>query len=76
MAYFEEGRTICGVGIVRRVLLNQADACVFAVELTGLGRADVAELVRETNKAAHEGGASDVERPSLQAGDVARVSHG
>ena len=62
--------------MMRRVLLDQADACVFAVELTGLGRADVAELVRETNRAFHDGAASDLANPFVPNENVARTSHG
>jgi hypothetical protein len=51
---FSTENRVEGTAIVRRVLHEDAEATVFAVELVALGNADMAELTRETNLAARE----------------------
>ncbi len=66
---FDETRNVSSVGTVRRIVSDEPAVCEFAVELSGLSREELTELVRETNQAACEAagksGAPKVElRPS------------
>jgi len=50
----DEGKTIQGTAVVRRVLDSHDAAHVVAVEMVGLSEAEIGELQRETNAAARQ----------------------
>jgi len=57
-----EGKTIQGIGMVRRVLASHDEVQTIAVEMVGLGEAEISEMQKETNAAARHNGANGVEQ--------------